>query len=361
MKNHRPLQKQIQALPTYLGGKRQLLSWLSSTLSRACHTQDWQSLTFIDLFMGGGAVSFWAKAQGFQKVIANDISQRSQILAEAFLRNHRIHLTPADALGLTQALPDMPGFIETRYCPNVFSTRHARALDQGFYWAGQHPDPTKRALLTTLMWHLANDFVAFATSLGTSNRPFAKALDGVHSWDEINPKRFTDGSVKQLCLPAWANLEKKRQLINGGVLGGSPVELYQQDALTLLPQLSGDILYLDPPYAGTVSYERGNQVLDALLAGGKPLDSPPVSEFSKGTDPLAALLAKAGHIPIWLLSYGNQELSLPELEALVRECAGTRTVVGISKRYQHLSHVSKKENNQELLILAYPTPTGDTV
>lgn len=356
-----PLKKQIQALPTYLGGKRQLLSWLNSTLSRVYPAQQWKTLTFIDLFMGGGAVSFWAKAQGFQTVISNDISQRSQILAEAFLRNPRTLLSPADTLGLTQALSDAPGFIETTFCPDVFSTRHARALDQGFYWARQHPDPTKRALLTTVMWHLANDFVTFATSLGTSNRPFAEALDGIRSWDAINPKRFNDGSLKSLCAPAWVNLEKKRQLINGGVLGGSPVELHQQDAITLLPQLSGDILYLDPPYAGTVWYERGNQVLDALLAGAKPVETQSVSEFSKGTDPLEALLAKADHIPIWLLSYGNQALSLPDLEELVRVYAGARTVIGFSKRYQHLSHVSKQENNQELLILAYPTPTGETV
>jgi 16S rRNA G966 N2-methylase RsmD len=355
MKNTRPLQKQIQALPTYLGGKRQLLTWLNTTLAMACPSVTWNELTFIDLFMGGGAVSFWAKAQGFQTIISNDISQRSQILGDAFLRNPSTLLTKTDTLSLTQPLPELPGFIETTFCPMVFSTRHARALDQGFYWAGQHPDLTKRALLTTLMWHMANDFVTFATSLGSSNRPFAEALDGLRSWDGINPKRFNDGSLKSLCAPTWANLEKKRLLINGGVLGGSPVELYQQDALTLLPQLRGDILYLDPPYAGTVSYERGNQVLDALLAGEKPSETPHVSVFSKGTVPLEALLAQAGHIPVWLLSYGNQSLTLAELEALVQTYAGPRTVLGFSKRYQHLSHVSKQDNNQELLILAYPS------
>lgn len=170
-----PLKKQLSALPSYLGGKRRLLAWLGASLEQA--SPHGYPSTFIDLFMGGGAVSLWAKAQGFEKVIANDISLRSQILAEAFLTNTRIQISRQEALALTQPIPETPGFIEKTYCPHVFSTRHAQALDQGFYWAHQHPNPTKRALLLTLMWHLATDFVAFATSLGNSNRPFAEALE----------------------------------------------------------------------------------------------------------------------------------------------------------------------------------------
>jgi len=349
-----PLQKQIQALPTYNGGKRRLLPWIGSTLTVACPQSTWNQLTFIDLFGGGGAVSLWAKAQGFKEVISNDISLRSQILAEAYLTNSRIRLSREDAILLTQPLSETSGWIEQQYCPQVFSTRHARVLDQGFHWARQQPDPTKRALLLTMMWHLANDFVAFSTSLGSSNRPFAEALDGLRAWDSLNPKRFTDGSLKRLCEPAWSRLEEKRRLVNGGVLGGSPVQIFQEDALLLLPKLHGDVLYLDPPYAGTVSYERSNQVLDALLTGELPSVNPPISAFSKTTEMLGTLLAAANHIPIWLLSYGNRQLSLEALKDLVSEYAGDRIVEGFAKRYQHFSHVSKNDNNQEFLVLAYP-------
>jgi adenine-specific DNA methylase len=304
--------------------------------------------------MGGGAVSYWAKAQGFQQVIANDISIRSGILATAFLTNQRVQLNKEDTLWLTQPLAQGPGWIEARYCPSVFSMRHARALDQGFYWAKQHPDPVKQALLLVLMWKLASDFVAFGSSLGTSNRPFAEALDGKRSWDSINPKRFTDGSLKRLCQPVWKSLETKRSQINGGVIGGSSVQVYQEDAISLLSKVQGDILYLDPPYAGTVSYEKANEVLDALLMGNPLSACPQVSAFSKNTETLNALLAQADHIPVWLLSYGGPDLSLEDLKAMVSVHAGPRIVEGYAKRYRHLSHVSKNKNNQELLVLAYP-------
>lgn len=352
-----PIRVPLQALPGYLGGKRRLLRWIGSTLTRAIPVEQWPRLTLIDLFMGGGSVSLWAKAQGFQRVIANDSSLRSQILADAFLKNTRVTLSREETLQLIQPLADSarPGFIETHYCPSVFSTRHAQALDGGFHGARQHPDPVKQALLLTILWHLCHDFVAFATSLGRSNRPFAEALDGLRAWDSLNPKRFTDGSLKRLCAPTWHNLENLRKRVNAGVLGGAPVRHMREEAIALLPQLTGDILYLDPPYAGTTAYESGNAVLDSILAGeisAKPLPS----EFSTGTAALQSLLKHAGHIPVWLLSYGNQTLELAELLDLVKAHAGHRVVEGFFRPYRHLTHVSKNDHNQELLILAYPKP-----
>ncbi len=241
-----PLQHTLRALPTYFGGKRRLLGWLGGVLDKAVPMAEWPEKRFIDLFMGGGAVSMYAKAQGFKEVIANDISLRSNILAAAFLTNNRVTIATDDALWVTQALPEeeSPGFIEKTYCPSVFSTRHARALDGGFYWARRHPDCVKQALLTVLLWHMTNEFVAFPTSLGTSNRPFAETLDGLRDWQQLNPKRFTDGSLESLLAPTWSRLETKRKVINQGVFGGAPCRFHQADALSLLPQLTGDILYL---------------------------------------------------------------------------------------------------------------------
>ncbi|MBY0402333.1 MAG: DNA adenine methylase [Cyanobacteria bacterium] len=350
-----PSQFKFSALPSYMGGKRRLVHWIFKTLTQAVPCSLWSQSTFIDLFMGGGSVSFWAKAQGFQKVIANDLSFRSQILAQAFLCNQRVKLTHEELVALTQVNPKIPGFVEQNFATDVFSTRHARALDQCIYGASQTENPVKRSLILALAWHLANDFVAFPTSLGTSNRPFAEAIDGKRNWDDLNPKRFNDGSLRRLCQPTWKQLEAKGKLINAGVFGGAPVEVFQEDAISLLPQLRGDILYLDPPYAGTVNYERNNQVLDAILRGEIPTHKPEISAFSKTTDHLNFLLDQAQHIPVWLLSYGNQHLDLEGLIALVKDHAQGRNVQGFAKNYQHLPHVSRTTGNQELLIIAYPT------
>ena len=348
------LNQLFNALPFYFGGKRRLTPWIGSTLDRVCPSDYWSKMTFIDLFCGGGSVALYAKAQGFNQVIINDTSTRSRVIAEAFSLNNHVKLSLQDSLYLTQSLPVTTGWIEDYYSPNVFSERHAQALDQGFYWAQQHPDPTTCALLKILMWHKANDFVAFSTSMGTSNRPFAHALNGTKPWQDINPKRFTDGSLKRLCQPVWSKLEQYRQSINKGVIGGAPVTHYQEDALLLLPKLTGDILYLDPPYAGTLSYEKSNRVIDSLLSGQPPIHSMKNSAFTTGTDALEELLRQANHIPIWVLSYGGTQLSADVLKDLVSSCSHGRNVEVYAKNYRHMSHVSKSINNQELLAVAYP-------
>jgi hypothetical protein len=116
--------------------------------------------------------------------------------------------------------------------------------------------------------------------------------------------------------------------------------------------VSGDICYFDPPYSGTTSYERALAPLDDLLRGG-PVDEPP-SPFS--TEPpekiLPRLFEAADHIPLWVLSYGNQRIELPGLMDLVRRFRPH--VEGREIRYVHCTGLAGEESrqrNRELLIV----------
>jgi adenine-specific DNA methylase len=351
----------LSGLPTYFGGKRKLAPWIFSHLANVVSSGSWSKLTFIDAFLGGASISLMAKAYGFKEIYANDLAFRSKVLADAFLVNRKQKLSQEDTLAATQDLPGdfIPGLIVSHYAPAVFSLRHAEALDKVLYRAYQTQDPVKQSLLLTLLWHLALEYVCFPTSLGTSNRPYAEALEGLRSWDSLNPKRYIDGSIAHLLKPTWNHLEKKRRLINQSVLGGSPVTFSQLDALDFISRVKGDILYADPPYPGTLSYERNNRVLDSLLTGTIIEPAKTISPFTQGVDALDALLESARHIPIWVLSYGNKHISLEALVEKVKRHAPNRNVEGYAKDYRHLSHVTKNTSNQELLILAYPKTGGN--
>lgn len=353
-------QSSFQALPPYFGGKRKLIPWIFSHLAQAIPPHQWQDLTFIDAFMGGGSISLFAKAQGFKNILTNDWSFRSQLIGRALLENQATTLNREDVLKLTCPFPvEEKGFITETFSPSVLSRRHAEALDCGFYWAHQTQDPTKQALQILLLWHILLSYVCFSTSIGTSNRPFAECLDGLRNWDSLNPKRFQDGSLTALLKPTWHLLESKRKTINRGVFGGTCVQLFQQDALTFIQQVQGDILYLDPPYPGTLSYENSNRVLDSILSG-KPLSAPsPPSSFSKSPEALETLLDASQHIPTWLLSYGNKTCTLEDLIHLVQRHAAGRKVIGFSKTYAHMPHVSSpNRSNEEYLVLAIPQKGG---
>ncbi|MCA9789823.1 MAG: DNA adenine methylase [Cyanobacteria bacterium HKST-UBA05] len=240
----------FKGLPAYFGGKRKLLPWIFGHLAQHIPPSQWPSLRFLDLFMGGGSVSLFAKAQGFAAVLSNDLSPRCEIIANALLANHHQPLTRTDLLQFVQNTVefDHPGSIETELSTSVFSTRHAQWLDRVRGWADVQDNPTKAALWRLMLWHLAHRFVCFPTSLGSSNRPFAEALDGMRSWDELNPKRYTDGSLNELLKPATKQIVTVRRNLNHSIFAGGPTTFSRLDALDCLQQTPADVVFMDPPY-----------------------------------------------------------------------------------------------------------------
>lgn len=341
------------ALPPYFGGKRKLNAWIFGQLSKWIPVSAWKDYRFADAFVGGGSVSLFAKCQGFQQLLANDWSQRSQWVIQGLLQNTHNRFSETDLLQLAQPLAIHPGPIEQQFCPSVFSTHHARWLDRLICNAQTFQSDTKKALAHLLIWHLIGECVAFGTSIGTSNRPFAETLNGERDWQTLNPKRFTDRSLSKLLQPVFPNLQKLTKRLNQGIIGGSPVQDFQQDATHFLQHASADILYLDPPYPGTARYEQTYKILDAILEN-KSQKTQDSSAFSQSPLALDTLLDNARHIPIWILSYGNRCCTLEELVQQVQRHRPNDTVQGLSRNYTHLHHVSKNTRNQELLVLVYP-------
>src|SRR5438309_10015721 len=87
------------ALPPYLGGKRRLCPLVFREIDRILPRRVWAGRTFLDAFLGGGSVSLYAKAQGFE-VVATEIAERSIIIGQALIENSRVHLPPDEAVRL---------------------------------------------------------------------------------------------------------------------------------------------------------------------------------------------------------------------------------------------------------------------
>jgi hypothetical protein len=142
--------------------------------------------------------------------------------------------------------------------------------------------------------------------------------------------------------------EIARQL-NAGVFQGEATVM-QRSILDALPEIDADVAYFDPPYAGVMSYEKEYRVIDQLLEG----TTRPTSPFTAkdGAAMIDTLLERAAHIPVWLLSFGNEVTALEELEAKMAK-HGRRTK-SIAIAYQHLPAVAteeKKRENREFLVI----------
>jgi adenine-specific DNA methylase len=122
----------FRALPPYLGSKQKLVPWIFNRLARVIPQTEWKTLSFLDAFVGGGSMSMAAKVLGFKEIHSNDWSARSQLVIRGLLKNQSYRLTVEDKLQLVSnsTLQAEAGFTQANFCPFVFSTRHAQALDR---------------------------------------------------------------------------------------------------------------------------------------------------------------------------------------------------------------------------------------
>lgn len=332
----------LDALPSYLGGKRRLLGHIARVLPLPG-----EAPVLLDGFLGGGSVSLWAKARGY-RVIANDVAERSIIVGRAFVENDRVKLSREDVTRLFQEPAAEPGFVERVYGGEVVPVRHARFLDGALALARATPG-TKGWLLRLLCLR----YVLALRPMGNFGaRTIVKQIDD-GAWESVNPTFLRDNLAKRMEAHPATLCEELRVRINRGVFGtGLEHEVHQGDAVAFLRQAEGSVAYLDPPYGGTSAYESALKPLDSILAG-TVVEAKPSRFSGRGSEPLDELLEACRHIPHLVLSYGNAALDPHDLERLVaRHRHDVRMEV---LRYQHLAGLASEESrerNRELLISA---------
>ena len=130
--------------------------------------------------------------------------------------------------------------------------------------------------------------------------------------------------------------------MNAGVIGGLG-EAGRGDAIQVLKDSSPDVVYLDPPYPGTTSYDRPYGDLDRLLGDTSPRPPAPT---------LDELLVASEHIPWMALSYGGPGVDLDELVYTVSRYR--KPVESLRIPYPHLASVATeatRNRNAEFIII----------
>jgi 16S rRNA G966 N2-methylase RsmD len=332
------------ALPPYLGGKRRLCPLIFREIDRVLPRRLWPKLTFLDAFLGGGSVSLYAKAQGF-KVVACDIAERSIMVGQALIENSRVKLTKEDVLRLAAPTSDPPGRIEIGYTPRVFTREQGRFLDRVLMTAASTPDPAKAALLRMLGVRVA--MLAHPMSQIRPGTIHRMATGEIESITESCVHHYVDG----LRLTRPGKLWELAQLQNAGVFEGEG-RVQKVSVLEALSTIQADVVYFDPPYPGVMSYEKEYRIVDEILEGASRSTSPFTAKG--GASLLDSLFERATHIPLWLLSLGNEVVTLEELEAKMAK--HRRETKAIAIRYQHLPAIAteeKKSLNREFLVVGW--------
>ena len=302
----------------------------------------------VDAFLGGGSISLFAKARGY-RVICNDCALRSHIVGRALIENDRVTLVKDDVTRLFARAEEQPHFIEENFAPDVVTTKHARFLDLAFFNAREAPGIKKWLLLLLLV-----KYILRMRPMGNFGAKTIIHQAEAGAWEEMNPNYVKDLLSRNICGHPKTVAEVLRQQVNRGVFSNGQVnEAHQGDVFEFLENVEADVIYLDPPYGGTSSYETSLKALDSMLE--ERLLTPEKSVFSKAgaLEWLERLVEASRLFPTWVLSYGNAEASLEDVVKLVEKFKRVR--VAEAFRYTHLTGLSSQEHrdrNRELLIVA---------
>ena len=332
-----------RALPAYPGGKRRLVNQIIRHLPSAD-----EAPRFADPFAGSGVVALLAKARG-HLVVASDVAERSYLAVRSLVENNRLEISKADCARLLSPQAT-EAFVEAHFVPKILTTCHARAVDLMLAnldnFEGLKRDLMKYAVLKYLLALMP--FNQFSAS-GSYWQPLAEGdFDRIRSPYHIHLKKAFQAPSTLLAHVATT--------INRGIFGnGQQNRAYQMDVFDFLEEHRNiDVLYLDPPYAGTLAYEKEFARLDQILAHdlGATL---PVSAFSQSgaLRQVGRLFERTTHVPLTILSYGNAEASLEELVTLVRKHRAH--VEAHEIHYPHMQNrASKQKNaeNREFLLVA---------
>ena len=333
----------FSALPGYFGGKRRLAPLLFASLANHLPQADWRGLTFVDPFLGGGSVSLLAKAYGFT-VTCNDVAYRSTVIGHALIANSSVTLCEADLAFLFQEPREEYAHVaEEQFSPSIFSLDQARFIDRALAGASSGDLPAeKRHLLRLLIVKWALRCQPMSQLRGTDARAAAGG-----DFDKVSPRRVRHYINSVRLLRPSAVTAMARQL-NAAVFPGRG-SVSQLDVHEFLPRAQGDVVYFDPPYPGTISYEKEYRALDILMEGREL----PVSRFSLDPGALAAMFAAAEHVPVWIVSLNNARLSLEQLLDLIRPHRPTTQAIEVA--YRHLGSIAtevKNDRNKEFIVLA---------
>ena len=211
----------------YIGSKFSLLDFLQETIYAVTAYKKGDNFIFGDLFSGTGIVGAKFKENGCT-VISNDIQHYSYVLAKHYIENN----SPIDTsmLEYLNDLDGIEGFVYKNYCAGSGSERNYFTD-----YNGKKCDAIREKLDELMLEKKidTNQYYYFLASLINSIDKYANTAS-VYGAFLKHIKKSADKKFALELLP----------LIDGGKDGAA----YNEDINLLIKKISGDVLYLDPPY-----------------------------------------------------------------------------------------------------------------
>ncbi len=213
----------------YIGSKLKLSSWIEEEVKKVVGN-DLSQKVFCDMFAGTGIIGRTFK-KDVKQVISNDLEHYSLVLNKNYIQNHE---AIADKEKYIQELNNLPlienGFIYQNYCigsgseRQYFSDENGKKIDTIRTKIKEWKQSDK--INDSLYYFLLASLVESADKVANTASVYSAFL-----------KDIKKSASKALVLEAAPFIEDDSLHL-----------VFNKDSNELIKEISGDILYLDPPY-----------------------------------------------------------------------------------------------------------------
>lgn len=316
----------------YIGSKNKLSSWIKQVVSETI-SQPLNELVFCDLFAGTGYVGRSFKPY-VKKVIINDVEYYSYVLQKNYIGNHKT-LDFWPYLNKLNELKGEKGMIFNLFSENgnaerlYFNEKNGQKIDavrqQIEHWKNSNE------ISENLYFFLLTSLLESADKVANTASVYGAFL-----------KKIKTSAQKPLIVePAlYAETENSH-------------EVYNEDANALIHDISGDILYLDPPY-NSRQYGANYHLLNTIAryddfqpkgkTGLRDYYRSAYCQKGKVSEHFENLI-KSAQFEYVFLSYNNEGLMSPEEIQLIMKKYGNYSLE--TKEYQRFKADKTESRNHK--------------
>lgn len=247
----------------YIGSKFSILNFIDDTIKDFVNTKE-DHLTICDIFSGTGTVGKYFKKKGFN-IISNDIEYYSYITAKHFIENNdniefkelkKENIEPFEFLN---NLKGKKGFIYNNY--SLAGTKETKKEYERQYFSDENAmkiDAIRQQVEEWKNTKKINDveYNFLIASIVESSDKVANTA----SVYEAFLKHLKNSATKPIELkPVEIIINKDCKIL----------KTYNKDCNELIKEISGDILYMDPPY-NTRKYDTNYHMLETIALYDNP-------------------------------------------------------------------------------------------
>lgn len=323
----------------FIGNKEKITKWITDYFPK-------DSESVFDAFSGGSSISYQSKIKGL-KVISNDILEINFLISKALIENNYTKLSSDDVELIFNGKP-IVGFMSVHYSEVFFFPNECQELDLYRKNIEKLDSEYKKALALVLIRRSMIRKMPYSR-FNINWEKIVQLRDEEYSYEKYKRRRayhnqsFKSHFIENLNEYNQAVFDNKKKNIS-----------LNDDIFNLLDTVKADLIYLDPPYTGTMNNYFGFYgMLDEYILSTKlkPFENNFIDKKSS-IELFDKLFSKLNNFKYWYLSYNNNSYPTKEqLTELLEKYSDDVRLVEKQHTYKITGKKTKKENLEYLFII----------